>query len=100
MSEPQEVLNCPMQPNDANAVTVRDYLVAIVRQVWREGEDFSGKRPFGNSSWEHEIFTALGKNGLIDVQFDEYGYIHDFDRSWAHHVVLDAIDQLGACCTE
>ena len=46
--EAQRVLNLPMQDNDAGAATIRDYLVALVREVWRERDGFSGKRPFGN----------------------------------------------------
>ncbi len=62
---PEMVLACPMAQNDAEAATVRDYLKALLRGVWNEGEGFNGKRPFGNSSWEYEVFSALAKGKLI-----------------------------------
>lgn len=60
------VLSVPMLPNDAEAENVRQYLVALARQVWEEGEGFSGKRPFGNSGWEGEVFRSLKAFGLDD----------------------------------
>ena len=39
------ILMLTMQPNDANAATVREYLLALLKEVWREGEGFNGKRP-------------------------------------------------------
>lgn len=63
---PQMVLDCSMDDNDVDAVTVRGYLVELLKTVWEEGEGFSGKRPFGNSGWENEPLTALAKAGLIE----------------------------------
>lgn len=48
-----------MQPNDSGETTIRGYLKALLRQVWREGECFSGKRPFGDSGWQTDIYAAL-----------------------------------------
>jgi hypothetical protein len=61
----KEVLDTPMEENDAGASTVGEYLVILLGMVWNEGESFSGKRPFGNSGWEHEIYEALKNVGLI-----------------------------------
>lgn len=52
-------------------ITVREYLQALLTTVWEEKESFSGKRPFGNSGWEHEVFTPLVKAGFISGTFDE-----------------------------
>lgn len=95
MATPQEVLDCPMEGNDAGASTIREYVVALARGVWDEGEGFSGKRPFGNSSWEYEVYEALGKAGLIACSFDDHGYLDDFDRPAAHALVAAAIDALA-----
>jgi hypothetical protein len=65
------VLACPMgQPNDAEADTVQDYLTALLRQLWEEPDCFSGKRPFGSSSWQSQIYEALGRKNLISATFD------------------------------
>lgn len=73
---PAEILAVPMQANDADAATVGDYLRALLACVWKEGESFSGKRPFGNSSWEVDVYTALARAGLVEGERDEdYGTI-------------------------
>jgi hypothetical protein len=63
---PREILDLPMDDNDARASTIRDYFIKIAQTVWIEGEGFSGKRPFGNSGWHHEPFAALIKAGLLE----------------------------------
>lgn len=70
-----EILDTPMEPNDSGATTVRGYLIALLAAVWEHGEDFSGKRPFGNSGWTWDLYGALVKAGHIDGTFDEDGYI-------------------------
>lgn len=70
-----EILALPMEPNDAGALTVREYLKALVAAVWRKGEGFSGKRPFGNSGWECDLLRALARGGAIRATFrKEDGY--------------------------
>jgi hypothetical protein len=61
----KEVLDTPMQENDAGASTVGEYLILLLEMVWNKGEAFDGKRPFGNSAWEYEIYEALKEAGLI-----------------------------------
>ena len=75
------VLSVPMLPNDAEAKTVREYLVALARTVWEEGEGFSGKRPFGNSGWEHEVYNSLEAFGL--------------PSEMGHEMVMAALDELA-----
>lgn len=89
------VLDIPMDENDGDAKTVREYLQALLRRLWVEGEGFSGKRPFGNSGWEHDVAFALVKAGAIPGSIDEeYGEATYDDRE-ALSAVLDAIDALG-----
>lgn len=73
----KQLLDTPMQPNDAGAETIREYFTFLLERVWLEGEGFSGKRPFGNSGWEDEVYLALGKANIIDVELDEDGYLED-----------------------
>lgn len=61
-----QILAVPLPTNDADAETVRDYLVALVREVWRYEECFDGKRPFGNSGWQSEVYDGLTAAGLDD----------------------------------
>lgn len=58
--------------------SVRDYLHALLQVLWDEREGFSGKRPFGNSGWENELFSPLVREGFIAGDVEEgYGYPHD-----------------------
>ena len=55
-----------MESNDAEAETVRAYLKALLYAVWSKGEGFSGKRPFGNSGWEYDLYAALEPAGITE----------------------------------
>lgn len=74
---PSEVLNCPMQDNDAGAATIRQYLVKLLFDVWDQQEEFNGKRPFGNSGWWGDLYIALLTNTDIGdgSELDEDGYL-------------------------
>ncbi len=92
------VLALPMQPNDADAATIRDYLIALLAAVWSEGEGFSGKRPFGNSGWEWDLYPPLIKAGLVDGVVHADGYVDEIDSApeqQAHSLILAAIGELG-----
>lgn len=88
------LLDIPMQENDANAATIRDYLVALLEALWSEGEGFSGKRPFGNSGWEYELYIALANADLIYATWDEDGELSDFNEAIANDLVLKAVRSL------
>jgi hypothetical protein len=70
-------LSLPMQDNDAGAPTVRAYLLALLRDVWTAGENFDGKRPFGNSGWEGELYETLIGAGLVDDEDAAFRLIHE-----------------------
>ena len=93
---PTEVLALPMQqPNDANAATVRDYLLALLTTLWNETEEFSGKRPFGNSGWEWDMYVPLIRAGAVRGALDEDGYVEDVDAIAGGRVIAEAILALG-----
>ncbi|BAD58868.1 hypothetical protein [Nocardia farcinica] len=75
-----QVLDIPMRDdNDADASTIRDYLIELLKTVWDEGEEFSGKRPFGNSGWKYELFEALAGAEAIEATFDDDGFLEAFN---------------------
>lgn len=82
--------------NDSGEPTVRGYLVALLRTLWHEGEGFSGKRPFGNSSWEYDLYVPLIKAGLIRGKLDEDGYIDGVDDKAGDKLIAAAIETLAA----
>lgn len=96
-ADPQRVLNLAMDPgNDAEARTVREYLVKLLAELWREEANFSGKKPFGNSDWQWEVYVPLVKAGLVGGLLDEDGYLEDCDTGKADELILAAIAGLGA----
>lgn len=94
---PQQVLACPMDPatNDAGASSVGGYLIRLLAVMWQEGEGFSGKRPFGNSSWECEIYDALVRADLVGGVIDSDGYLDEVDDVAADRLVAGAIASLA-----
>ena len=83
-----------MQENDANAGTIGSYLQALLRGLWRSGEGFSGKRPFGNSGWDIDLYKALGECGLIAIEYDEDGDLMDYDGYTGRTIIFRLIDNL------
>lgn len=81
--------------NDFGEPTVRGYLVALLRTLWHEGDGFSGKRPFGNSSWEYDLYAPLIKAGLIRGKLDEDGYIDGVDDKAGDKLIAAAIETLA-----
>ena len=77
-----------------NDITVRQYLMALLTDLWIEEESFSGKRPFGNSGWQFEIYTPLVKAGMVPGKIDD-GELVDLDASAADELVLAMIDYMG-----
>ena len=90
----QKVLDAPMEINDANATTVREYLTTLLVTLWNEEEAFSGKRPFGNSDWSWDLVPALQNAGLLEGTVDTYGDLL-FDEAVYKALVKDAIIFMG-----
>lgn len=81
--------------NDAGAKTVRGYLIGLLTGLWREKDGFSGKRPFGNSGWEYDVYTSMIRAGLIQGKLDADGYVEEADTQAADELILAAIKSLG-----
>lgn len=91
-----DILDLPMAMdyNDAKATTIRDYLKRLLVTLWEEKESFSGKRPFGNSGWQYDLYVALIKGGAIAGKLDSEGRIGEIDRVEADKLIVAAIDNL------
>lgn len=92
---PQEILDFPLESNDANARTIREYLLSLLGELWADKEIFSAKRPFGNSEWELDIYYALADNHAVEGYVDEDGDLADFDIEHADELIANAICALN-----
>jgi len=72
-------------------VTIGDFLTELLAKLWDEKDQFSGKRPFGNSSWEYDLYTALIENDIVEGKLDEWGDVEDLDKALADKIILDII---------
>lgn len=92
----RRVLDLELGENDAGAATVRDYLVALLTELWSQGENFGGKRPFGNSGWQDDIYVPMIRAGLATGSVDDaFGGIRDFYQHEADELIQAAIAELG-----
>ncbi len=92
----EQVLALPMQENDADAKTIGEYLVKLLKTLWANGEGFSGKRPFGNSGWDYELYYPLVKARFVRGTVDgDFSYnIENCDKKAADKLINKAIDSL------
>ncbi len=94
---PQEILALPMQENDVRAKTIKEYLKRLLAQLWIEQEGFSGKRPFGNSGWEFDLYKALIRAGAATGKLDGDGCVDEMpqeSQQQADEIILKAIQNL------
>lgn len=91
-SRAETLLSLPLPDNDAEAATVRDYLVALLLVTWEDGP----KRPFGNSGWHYDLYAPMVKAGLIPGELDSDGYVEDVDTRAADALVVEAIRALAS----
>ena len=87
----KDALEVRFNSDAGDNITVRDYLRKLLERLWIEKEEFSGKRPFGNSGWDHELFAPLIKSGHIGGMLDQYGYIEDVNYNQANEFVKQLI---------
>jgi hypothetical protein len=91
MTNFKEALNLEMKKNDAGAKTVREYFHILLSKLWAEAEGFSGKRPFGNGSWQYDLYEVLITNGFIEGKLDEDGYVDTLNHKTADAYIQELI---------
>jgi len=91
--ETKEILKLKIESSDFDKdLTIAGYFKLLLTELWKEGECFSGKRPFGNSGWEYDVYRPLIKAGVISGELDEYDCVEDCDRKEADGKVLELIE--------
>jgi hypothetical protein len=75
--------------------TLREYFRTLLTTLWAEEQNFSGKRPLGDSGWQTTLAFDLIKADLfyglsVDDEYDDFDFIRgDFDR-----LIKGCIDEL------
>lgn len=92
----QAILNIPFYSDDLNdTVTIKEYLKELLVTLWKEGEGFSGKRPFGNSGWESDLYLPLVEHNVLHGKIDnEFGDLLEVDKKQGHKLILDLINEV------
>jgi hypothetical protein len=86
------ILEIEFKSNDLNkTVTIRQFFYELIKQLWLEQDDFDGKRPFGNSSWDSDLIVCLIKNKLVTGKIDSDGYIKSCDNKEIDKFVINNI---------
>jgi hypothetical protein len=89
----EAMLKLPIDPDDPEE-TILDYLHKLLKTLWEEGEGFNGKRPFGDSGWEYQLYEPLVRAGFVEGEIDEDGYVEDFNEDIANQLVFGLIDYI------
>jgi len=73
----EEILDIRFEHQDLGDVSIREFFGKLCMTVWLEEEGFSGKRAFGNSGWNYDLYECLETNNLIDEGDDADEFIID-----------------------
>lgn len=94
---PQQVLNLELAPdNDSGTTTVRGYLTALLSLLWEHDEGFSGKKPFGSSDWQDDLYIPMMRAGFITGELGKDGDVREMDTRTGDRLIQAAIKHLGA----
>ncbi len=86
------ILDLKFYSNDLNKeVTIREFFYELMKALWEEGEQFSGKYPLGNSDWDGDLIICLIENKLISGSLDEDGYLDKWNDNEIKTFVLKNI---------
>jgi hypothetical protein len=85
---------------DLGEQSLVDYLKSLLTTLWEEQDGFSGKRPFGNSGWQYDVWIAFIKAGLITGELDADGCVKDCDDKEGDALVLAVIKRMNVSSGE
>lgn len=93
----KEILELKFESTDlGREISIRDFFKELLTALFKEGECFSGKRPFGNSGWDYDLCVCLVKNEVIKGKCLKYGDLDDwdYDSAEADKKILELIKEL------
>jgi len=75
-------------------VSMRTYFRALLMALWKDGENFSAKKPLGNSDWQSGVYESMVKKGFIEGELNEYDELIKADYKKADELILEYIKKL------
>jgi hypothetical protein len=91
----EEILKLKIDNSDFDKdLTIKGYFKLLLGELWDEGEGFSGKRPFGNSGWEYDLYKPLIVAGLVKGRVGECGCVDNVDYESADKLISELINSL------
>ena len=75
-------------------ISIHEYLKRLLLTLWKEQDEFSGKRPFGNSGWDYDLMACLIAHNKILGSIDEDGYIEDCDYHTGDITIREYIKEM------
>jgi NAD+ synthase len=91
----EEILNYRFESVDLRkTLSIKDFLKKLLITLFEEKECFDGKKPFGNSGWEYDIYKALVLGGVIQGEIDSDGYVKNINEEEADKLTLELINFL------
>lgn len=94
MMTTESILSLPVHSHHVDGVkvvTIRQYFFDLLKTLWLEQDEFSGKRPWGSSGWEYDVYATLIMYQLIPGDLDEDGCVTAINEKEAKEFVLNKI---------
>jgi hypothetical protein len=86
--EAADLLAVELGDNDSDKATLGGFLVGMI--------DLDGKRPYGNSGWQYDLFAALIRAGKLEGALDGDGYVETCDYDRGYELIAEAAGQIKA----
>jgi len=72
-------------------ITVRDFFKQLMLVLFAKSDDFSGKRPFGNSGWTHDLEKTAVMNDFVQGVIDSDGYVQNIHSEAFDDLMFETI---------
>lgn len=80
-----ELRLCEPRADLETGMTIRQYLCDLLGKLWADPGRFDGKRPWGDSGWEFDLYDPLAKAGFVDLgPRDDQGELYCWTDAQLH----------------
>lgn len=86
----EQLLDLPID-REGGRITMREYFYGLLSTLWVQGEGFNPQGMFGKSGWEHDMYAALIRHGLVTGELDSDGLIKTVEYQAANDFILNNV---------